>query len=138
MKTITFFVALCLSMFAYAADVYNVSFNGDGNTIVATDHENNGQTTLFWFIPAPGTDDNTYLIQIRNAPDSPQVKYDAYIEDENGNVIAHYPNTYFPSFYLTVGKELKMGYTYFLYVTKTTVNSVRKHDNKQVLIQRTN
>jgi hypothetical protein len=151
MKKLVVAIALTFAFTAQAASVYETPFNEDGFSTVQTDHvyhgsSSQGPTTVFWFMPAPGTDGHTYLIQVRNGSDSPQSKYDAVLSTIEGQTVS-IQHGFYPSFYLTVGTDIEEGRYYLLQVNSTwhapsspvanRSGSARLYpDNKQVLIQR--
>lgn len=113
MRAITAIALFAISLFASAASLpYEASFNQHGFSTTQTATMTGTDAAVFWFItPAEGR----YLIQIAAASDSANVQHLATITDENNAQVAMQQG-YYPSFYITIGRDLAPFTPYLMYV----------------------
>jgi hypothetical protein len=106
------FALLFASTLAQADSLpYEAAFNEQGYAYTQTATMVGNDTAVIWFV-TPG--EGRYLIQVGNASDSEAVEHRAVLTDGTNTIATQ--QGFFPSFYITVGRDLEAFTGYLMYV----------------------
>jgi hypothetical protein len=117
MKRIALALILAATVVQAETYPYEVAFNAHGFSVGQTATMSGQDMAIVWFITP---DSGRYLIQVGSASDSAAIQHLVVLND--GTAAIAVQQGFAPSFYVTIGTDLKANTPYFLYISNAKGN----------------